>query len=318
MKLLATQAMGGSQFIAPKIEAGLYEGFILRLTGTGSAAANPIKIGEIGRIRYSEHGMPVVDCDFDMLHFYNELKSGDMECTESAAVSQPFAYSAYIPRHYQDGVLHAITEDDKPQFVLAYGPNAISGITAGTVELYGIPRTVGVQKYRLRIAQIDYPYTGASTPVETITQENILGLYFDRQGTGPNVDTLKASLTVDADFDELSVKKDGTTIVSAKVAAIQAKTNLYNRIEAPYTRMIECEMVSDHNDISEQLSDEVVCQFRTLGATTIRCLIISADLTPDKHVATEAGSGQVLQAALMRKQNLNRILAPQSVALWGR
>lgn len=300
MKLLGTGNIAGSQFIVPKFAADLYEAFLLRLTGTQAPAA-AMTVGEVGRIKYTEHGRPIVDCDFDMLHFYNELKGGDIELTGEAATNA-FAYSCLIPRHFQDGVVHAITADDEPQFVLQFGPNAVAGIASGTCDLYGIPRESGEQPYRLKISQRDFPISGASTPVEHILEENVLGLYFDRAGLGPNNTAVKASYGVDADWTDLVIKKDGKDLISSSVGALQAKSNAYNRIEASYSRLFEAEMVSDRVEISEALSDDIELAFRTTGAVTIRCLVLSADFTDDKHAATQLGSAEVLRAKLQRKQ----------------
>jgi len=307
MQKISNAGMAGSGFVPSKFTPDLYEDLMLRIAGT-QAVGQFTALGEVGRVRYKEHGAPVVDCDFDMLHYMNEVQGGDVEAT-GEAVNVAFAYSAIIPRGYRDGNVHLITQADEPSFQLDYYANAVAHIAAATVQLSGRPREAGTQKYRLKITQRDFVYTGAQTPVEQIFEENVLALFFDRRGLGPNNAETKAAVnaTVDADWTELTVKKDGKIIADDTVGALQAASNYDNRIESSYSRLFEVRCVDPAVDFTESLSDRIEVLPRITGAITIRCLILSADFTDDKYDTTVGGSAQVLRQKLDRKQSQGKL-----------
>jgi len=308
MQKISNAAMAGSGFVPSKFTPDLYEDLMLRISGT-QAAGQFASIGEIGRVRYKEHGAPVVDCDFDMLHFANEVLGGDAEIsgTTPEANGGVFNYSVVIPRGYRDGNVHLITQADEPSFQLDYYANAVAHIASATVQLSGRPREAGTQKYRLKITQRDFVYGGSQTPVEQIYEENVLALFFDRSGAGPNQAVTKANYPVSANWSELTVKKDGKIIADDTIGALQAASNYDNRIESSYTRLFEVRCVDPAVDFTEALSDRIEVLPRITGAMTVRCLILSADFTDDKYDTTVGGSAQVLRQKLDRKQSQGKL-----------
>lgn len=304
MKLIKSLPIGGAEFIAD-VDPDLYDTFMLRVSGT-QAAGSFCAIGEVGTVVYKHGGTDIVNADFDLIHFINEVQGGDVECTGEAN-GAAFAFSCFIERGFRDGNVEAVEITDKAQIKLKYGVNMTPGgqIASGVCELYGEPKVLGIEHYRLKYIEFDADVSAGTKYRMNIAEDNVIALYFDR-GFGKNNGTAKASLTVDADFTEIVVEKDNKTFHSIPVAAAQAMSNYRNKLESAYVRCFEL-MLATEGKLSEALSDAVIVQYGTTGAALIRCVAVCADFQDDKQVRTAQASNDVRGAILARKAAANKV-----------
>lgn len=295
-KLIESKSITGAAFSAD-VDPDTYDAFMLRVTGT-QAAGNFVGIGEVGHVTYKHGSETIVDVDFDILHFYNELKGGDVECTGEAN-GAAFAFSVFIPRGYLDTNRETVETTDRATVALQYGANVATHLASGTVELYGITREIGEENYGLYLIQYNQDFSAASRQRLRIAQDNVIGLYTDR-GFGLNYATAKASLAASANFTELGIKKDNLESGNIAVGVHQSHSNWENRIEASYVRMFENELASP-GEVGEQLSDDVWVTTVTSGAVVVRHLAVSAVFNSAKREATVDATKRVLESKIAKK-----------------
>lgn len=296
-KLLASKAITGAAFQAD-VDPDTYDAFILRVTGTQAGGAF-IAIGEVGRVFYRHGSEVLVDADFDMLHFMNEIKGGAVECTGEAN-GAAFAMSCMIPRGWLDRNRETVETTDKAQVTLQYGPNVATQIASGTCELYGVQFEHGEESYALMAIQHNQDFSAASKQRFMVPQDNVISIFTDR-GFGVNSGTAKASLAASANFTEMAIKKDGLESNSVPVGVHQSHSNWENRLEdATFVRSFENQLATE-GEIIEQLSDDVVITCTASGAVVVRHLVISAAFNASKRERTIDAAKRVAETKLARK-----------------
>jgi len=193
------------------LPAGHYSRLIVRMSGT-NATGQTLGETDLGRITITHHNEEIFNITpYELIHRAN-LVEGYPESSSSAGSS--FAYSVPVPFRVKKDNKNSLPVVANSTYFALQNYNT-SKVSSGTIEVYGVYG----EPYNLYVPVIKdkaYSPTASGTYIDVLPQINIAELY----------------LRHDANFGDLQVKRDGTTIVQGSETAIKAFSQLINNVES--------------------------------------------------------------------------------------
>lgn len=320
-QLLAADSVSGQSTFLKDIPPGKYSDIVVRFSGD-AAAAQTFAAADLGRIRLIEAGRDLVAADADNLRLLNMLKGGSSRIQATAAGAS--AMTVRLPRGFGDGNVHQVIEADVVQVAIQMGANFTTKFTAADpaqIKVYGLVRETGEMTYNFMLTQMEQTY-GSGTFTYPIRQENVIAIY----------------PIITGDLDRLRVVKDGQEMANVQQGPnaqdndLVSISDLFNETDAPDAvtafvaatganadSTIAAIEVAEVGNITEYLSDDVVCEWTVSPAATFvqEFLVASADFTPTKLRQTKVEQAATFQRKVARKNNLGRGRPIQAIRIAG-
>ncbi|MBD3196327.1 MAG: hypothetical protein GF317_14810 [Candidatus Lokiarchaeota archaeon] len=229
------------------VPPGTYSHFYFRFDADASAAETITR--DIGRIRLNLNGKEIVNLDFDLLQFINDLEGGYPEAVQNEG--GVCSYTALLPAFYKDmeNVFY-VGEDDRLVIYFNYNSTQIDKIEQDDSFQIGGIHSRGQQTYwRTMFQEIPNLINGTS-PETFEAVENLVSLYYNN-----------------SNITRILMEVDGEVIVNAEAETIQSISNILNQKEASYSSIYKIDLTQG-NSIGKLLSDEIKITFTTSDTDT--------------------------------------------------
>jgi len=273
------------------VKRGQWAGLMLRIVGTTGAGAAPVE-ADFGTITFRRAGgRPQAVVSWVGLQATNEMDFGFMEASIGAAGANPILHTVIVPSTTRaDGNIMDILTDENSEIEVSFSGFAAAEWTTGTIYLSGIP-SEGVQMYQRQLFEQTLDLTASGIKPLKLTYDNISDLY----------------VVTSTNIAELTLERDGVTIVDDLLGNLQAISNAHNRHEATFSEGLKLELAGS-GALTEMLSDDMDLTVRAGSGGAVAAKIISAanDFTPDRLATSSALVAAKTEAKFARKAAANK------------
>lgn len=257
MKLLysAPFSAGMLNFFLPN---GKYGGFLLAYRGTNNVT--PKTRADIGNVNLTWDGSPLINVDFELLSYLNDMKGGFNTFTSTA--SSTLSTACYLPcgGFTDKNNIYFINDTSKVYFKLDF-PN-LAGIT-GNVYIYGIPKE-GIMNYQQCYTQRNVVAGGAGLVSDVHTLNNVSNIYL-----------LNHSI-----IDTIQIQRDNQTLIDGLKTDIQTMSDFFNEVEVSNT-LIELD-INRSSDFREIISSQIQFRYNFTSAGNLKQYFAHKILTPQR------------------------------------
>ncbi len=251
------------------LPTGNYAGLVLGYTGTNDTG-NTADRDDMGTVLLNINGMPIINCDAELLSFLNDLKGGFT--TFASTISAAFSCFIFVPfGDFGDrNNSYLITKDMSAYIKLDYADLATQ-LASGTVVIYAVYRD-GIQNYLYNIHQRNVVAGAAGW----ISDVHIL----DNIGT--------VLIKNYSNVDDIQLIKDEELLFNLDTTAALALSNWNNQVESSVA-LIEMDL-NTSRDANELLSKELQFRYNFSGADTLEQYFTYKTFTPKKAIQTKVAN----------------------------
>jgi len=272
-----------------RIRAGKYIGMLIRFAGN-NAAAHTMTNDDCGIVIITKGGEQKYNFDFAALQTsYNTIEMGSIESFSTSGAG--FAQSCFVPfvEAFDDVCLDIQNNNDWE--VVLTAPNLTASLIAdGTVEFIGVQADdVAVSPYELQFVNHHLSPGAAGTFIEPVYNENPDVIYIE----------------YDSHLTHLAVTKDGKPFVDyMSVQILNTLTCLFGKVETFPGNYAWLKVdLNPTRDEAGSSSNDVKLQYTVDAATTIKVLVKSRFMTPNRLSRSIISTNNALELKAVAKQN---------------
>jgi len=264
-----------------KVFPGKYMGMLIACRGTNAGGAT-VANTDFGIVQVLKAGQQKDNFDFEcMQQSHNTQELGAVE--NASALGAAFNISCYVPFvDVGEDVALDIQVANEWEIVMNC-PNIVIGLVAsGTIEFVGVQADdVAVSPYEIQVINHHISPGAAGTFVEPIYAENVDILYIEK----------------DTALTHLGLLKDGRPFVDYQtVLNMNTLTNLFTRTETfasaiPYIKLD----LNPTKDEAGNYNNDIKLQYTVTGACTIKVLVFSKFLTPDRLIRSTVSRNSTIE-----------------------